>query len=379
MFVKYILPAIAAMGVAFAVFSVVKAREPAPVAKPIMDPPMRPKVFEHEIAGAGLIEARRENVPIGTNVAGVVVKVHVMVGDHVNAGDPLFTLDDRPLLAELKVREAALASAEAELHKLVAAPRPEDVPPAEAAVEEAQAKYYDTEIIMSRTKSLYERGAGPKSEYDTAKYAFMNAKAVLSRTTAELDRLKKGTWKEDILMARARVEMAKSQVLSTKIDLDRLTTCALVDGEVLQRNVREGQFAAAVWKEPLIVLGDVRTLHVRVDIDEHDLPMFKKHAPAIAYLRGYPDPDKKFPLKFVRIEPYVIPKKSLTGDNSERVDTRVLQVLYALPAEDERPIPVYVGQQMDVYLEAYPPSKSASAEPATPPAPPAGSVKDTTG
>ncbi|MBV8383695.1 MAG: hypothetical protein JOZ63_13890, partial [Planctomycetaceae bacterium] len=39
-----------------------------------------------------------------------------------------------------------------------------------------------------------------------------------------------------------------------------------------------------------------------------------------------------------------------TGSNSERVDTRVLQVVYALP--DERPIDVHVGQQMDVYLKA---------------------------
>jgi HlyD family secretion protein len=362
MFVKYVLPIIAVLGMTFAIVSVIKAREPAPVSKPLVDPPLRPRVFANEIAGAGLVEAKRENVPIGTNVQGVVVKVHVAVGDFVKAGAPLFTLDDRPLLSELKVRQAALVSAEADLHKLVAAPRPEDVPPAEAAVDEAEAKYYDTEVVMNRTHSLYERAAGPKSDYDSARYAFLNAKGALARVRAELDRLKKGTWKEDIAMAKAKVEMSRAQVESINIELDRLTTRALVDGVVLQRNVREGQFAAAVWKEPLIVLGDLGSLHVRVDIDEHDLPMFKKNAPALAYLRGYPDPEKKFPLKFVRIEPYVIPKKSLTGDNSERVDTRVLQVIYALPEEHARPIPVYVGQQMDVYLEAYPPAVARPSE-----------------
>jgi multidrug resistance efflux pump len=348
---------VALVGLGFAILNVVNSRKPSPVSKPLAEPPMRPKLFEHEIAGAGLVEAKRENVPIGTNVAGVVVKVHVVVGQFVKAGDPLFTLDDRPLKAELKIREASLVSAEAELHKLVAAPRPEDVPPAEAAVEEAEAKYYDTEITMNRTRSLYERAAGPKSDYDSAKYAFLNAKGALARVSAELDRLKKGTWKEDIAMAKARVALAKAQVESVKIDLERLTTCALVDGVVLQRNVREGQFAAAVWKEPLIVLGDVGTLNVRIDIDEHDLPMFKKGAPAVAYLRGFPYAGKEFPLTFVRIEPYVIPKKSLTADTSERVDTRVLQVLYALPEEAHRPTPVYVGQQMDVFLEALPPLK----------------------
>ncbi len=100
----------------------------------------------------------------------------------------------------------------------------------------------------------------------------------------------------------------------------------------------------------MIVLGDVQRLHVRVDIDENDLAMFRPNAPAIATLKGRSQ--VRFPLEFVKVEPYVIPKKSLTGDNSERVDTRVLQVLYALPGD--RPVQVYVGQQMDVYLQAAP-------------------------
>ena len=55
-----------------------------------------------------------------------------------------------------------------------------------------------------------------------------------------------------------------------------------------------------------------------------------------------------YPLEFERVEPYVIPKKSLTGDNTERVDTRVLQVIYSLDVTDR---PVYVGQQLDVFID----------------------------
>ena len=75
---------------------------------------------------------------------------------------------------------------------------------------------------------------------------------------------------------------------------------------------------------------------------------FSKGAEAVATLKGRPN--VRFPLKFVYVEPYVIPKQSLTGNNSERVDQRVLQVIYELP--DERPMDVYIGQQMDVYLKA---------------------------
>jgi hypothetical protein len=50
----------------------------------------------------------------------------------------------------------------------------------------------------------------------------------------------------------------------------------------------------------------------------------------------------------VRFEPYVIPKKNLTGDSTERVDTRVLQVIFGLDSG----APVYAGQQLDVFVNA---------------------------
>jgi hypothetical protein len=70
--------------------------------------------------------------------------------------------------------------------------------------------------------------------------------------------------------------------------------------------------------------------------------------------------DRKIPLTFVRIEPYVIPKKSLTGENTERVDTRVLQVIYRF---ERPPFPVYAGQQVDVFIERSPSSTSDHTSP----------------
>ena len=74
----------------------------------------------------------------------------------------------------------------------------------------------------------------------------------------------------------------------------------------------------------------------------------------------------KFPLTFVRIEPYVVPKKSLTGDNTERVDTRVLQIIYRF---ERPPFPVYAGQQVDVFIERQT-SNVGAHDPAPPVFPP---------
>jgi HlyD family secretion protein len=350
MFTKYVLPLLAVFGVSFAAYTVYSSRYDPKLVPTDVSPPVRPKSMR-SIAGAGIVEARKENIPIGTNIPGVVTEVFVKKGDLVKAGDPLFRIDDRDYKARLLMAEAELAAAEAQLHKLLNAPRPEDVPPARAAVEEAKAKLNDAEAAMGRTERLFQRQMAPAGDYDKDRFTYHAAKAALARAQADLERILAGTWKEDIEIARAAVQQTRSRVESAKIDLERLTVRALSDGQVLQLNVRLGQFAAMAWREPMVILGDVQRLHVRVDIDESDLPYFEKGAEAVATLKGRPG--VRFEgLKFVYVEPYVVPKTSLTGSNSERVDTRVLQVIYELP--DKRPVDLYVGEQMDVYLKAAP-------------------------
>ena len=357
MITKIVLPILAVTGLIFAINRVVEARKPGPTAEPIVEPPTRPLSVKM-IAGSGLVEARRENIPIGVNIPGVVTEVFVKKGEKVKLGAPLFRTDDREFKSMLAVREAELASSKAQLHKLIASPRPEDVPPARAAAEEAEARMADAEAALARTERLFQRQMIAASDYDKDRYAFYAAKATYAKAKADLEKILAGSWKEDIEIARAAVQLAQSQVESIKISLERLVVRAPMDGEVLQLNVRLGQFAAMTWKEPMIVLGDSKRLHVRIDIDEPELLYFSKGAEAIATLKGRPN--VRFPLKFVYVEPYVIPKQSLTGNNSERVDQRVLQVIYELP--DDRPLDVYIGQQMDVYMKAATISKSIESD-----------------
>ncbi len=355
MVAKIVLPILALAGVLFAITRVVEARRPEPISQPIVEPPTRPDTVRM-IAGSGLVEARRENIPIGVNIPGVVVEVYVKKGEKVKAGAPLFKTDDREFKSMLAIREAELASAQAQLHKLIASPRPEDIPPAKAAAQEAQARMDDAEAALARTDRLFQRQMIAASDFDKDRFAYYAARATYAKAKSDLERILAGAWKEDIEIARAAVQLAQSQVESTKTNLERLIVRAPMDGEILQLNVRLGQFAASTWKEPMIVLGDSKRLHVRVDLDEPELLYFSKGAEAIATLKGRPN--VRFRLKFVYVEPYVIPKQSLTGNNSERVDQRVLQAIYELP--DDRPVDVYIGQQVDVYVKAVLPSQAIS-------------------
>jgi HlyD family secretion protein len=357
MVTKILLPILALVGVTFAIFQVHAARQPEPVSQPIVAPPSRPDPVKM-IAGSGLVEARRENIPIGVNIPGVVTEVFVKKGEKVKAGAPLFKTDDREFKSMLAVREAELVASTAQLHKLIVSPRPEDIPPAKAAAMEAQARMEDAEAALARTDRLFQRQMIAASDYDKDRYAYYAARATYAKAKADLEKILAGSWKEDIEIARAAVQLAESQVASIKTNLERLIVRAPMEGEVLQLNVRLGQFAAMTWKEPMIVLGDSKRLHVRVDIDEPELLYFSRSAPAVATLKGRPN--VRFDLKIVYVEPYVIPKQSLTGNNSERVDQRVLQVIYELP--EERALEVHIGQQMDVYLKAVPPSESVATD-----------------
>jgi multidrug resistance efflux pump len=352
---KYVLPALAVCGALFAVMFVRAGNKPVPASQPVAEPAMAP--FVAYVAGAGLVEASTENIAVGTPLPGLVTEVLVKVGQPVKLGQPLFKLDDRDLRAELIVRQSALKTATAKLEKLKNLPRPEDVPPAEARVAEAQASLKDAEQLRAMWSGVEQKGVVSAEELQRRESAVEIAKAKLAQATSELQLLKAGSWKPDLEVAEAEVSAAQAQVQATQTQIDRLTITAPVDGTVLQVKVRPGEFAqAGVLATPLMLLGDVSKVHVRVDIDENDAWRIRPEASAVATVRG--NRDLKTNLTFVRIEPYVVPKRSLTGESTERVDTRVLQVLYSF---DRGALPVYVGQQMDVFIEAQPFGASAAA------------------
>jgi HlyD family secretion protein len=280
-------------------------------------------------------------------VPGLVKSVYVRAGDRVKKGQRLFDLDDRDLRAELALRESNLELAQARLGRLEASPRPEEIPPAEARVKEAEALLSDATVQLQLMESVRDKRAIRAEDLERRKRAVQAAAARLDEAQAALQLLRAGTWSKDIDVARAEVAQATSQVLRVRADLDRLTVTSPIGGEILQCNIRAGEYAAAgPLAQPLILMGAVDELHVRAEVDERDAGRVKPAATVIASVRG--DASRQYSLRFVRFEPFVVPKRNLTGDGGERVDTRVLQVIYAL----ERPAAVRPGQQMDILIEA---------------------------
>jgi HlyD family secretion protein len=200
---------------------------------------------------------------------------------------------------------------------------------------------------MKLIESVRDKRAIRDEDLLRRRIAVKTAAARLDQARADLALLKAGAWQPDIEIVRAEVAEAQRQVERVEADLDRTTVTAPIAGEILQCKVRLGEYAqAGQLAQPLILMGATSQLNVRADVDEQDAWRLKSGVRALASARG--DSSHRLRLRFVRFEPYVIPKKNLTGDSTERVDTRVLQVIFAL----DKNAPVYAGQQMDVFIDA---------------------------
>lgn len=264
-----------------------------PKVEPVVTPAANP--FPESVAAAGIVEASSNNVEIGTPVSGIIKRIYVKVWQDVKKNDPLFSLDDRELMGQLYVQEANQGIAEATVSKL--------------------------EDQLKRLQAVQDPRAVSQDEVKTKE--------------------------NDVLVAKAEVEKAKAEVVQTKLLLDRITVKAPKDGTIIQSNFRAGEFVEASSNTPVMILGELNQLQIRVDVDEQNASRIRPNQPAVAFPKN--NTKYKIPLRFIRIEPYVIPKKSLTGSSTERVDTRVLQIIYKFPREQD--IQIFVGQQMDVFID----------------------------
>jgi len=291
LFVRWKLPYVALIGLVFTLVAVF-GRAKSEVKVPPVVPPKGE--YYKNIAGIGIVEPKSELISIGVELAGVVRAVHIKVGDHVKKNDVLFTLDQRDIDAQIVILERSLDA--------------------------ARVQAADAGAQFAIVNGMKDKRAVAKDDFNRRKFG-----------------------KE---LAAARIEKIKARLSQAKITKERLAIKAPIDGTVLEVNVRPGEFAAAgVLSQPLMRMGDVSTLYVRVEIDEENANHIRAESAAQGLRRG--DTSNHITLSFVRFEPYVKPKQNLAVAN-KRVDTRVLQVIYALSEKTES---VFVGQQMDVFID----------------------------
>lgn len=312
---RKILPFVA-IGAIIAAFAWVVVGQPdRSMQAPEKTPPEASKANggKDSVAGSGVVEPSSEITDVGTNVSGVVTEVFVQIGDRVTKGTPLFAVDSRQVRASIREAESGIAEAR-------------------AGISEARTNITTAQRQLALYRNVDDARAVSRSEVITAEGTLADARARLSA-------------------AQAQLVAAQARRASASTELARHTVYAPIDGEILDVETRPGEFVSAGGQggnnaTPYMQMGQTDPLYVRIDIDENEAARIVTGQAATISPRG--NAAKRVPVTFVRVEPQIVPKRSLTNSASERVDVRVMQLIYAIPADETS---FRVGQQVDAFVQ----------------------------
>ncbi|HUK33185.1 MAG TPA: biotin/lipoyl-binding protein [Vicinamibacterales bacterium] len=335
----------------------------AGVAEPSLPPAFTPATnpYKNGIYATGIIESDQtsgENINLYPEVAGTVKAIPVAEGQRVRRGDVLLVIDDTIQRATAEQLAAQADAANALLDELRAQPRKETLDVAEAQLVAARAALKTTQDAFDKQGAAH--AVNPKAvsldALDAAANALASAKAGVDVATRQRDLIKAGAWVYDVRNQERQARAASQAAASAKALVSKYTLHAPADGVVMAIHPAVGSFISAQGSydtytqgmTPVIVVGTSSGyLNVRCYVDEILVPRLPGPDAIKAQMsvRGSP---VKLPLHYVRTQPLVTPKIELSDQRQERVDVRVLPVIFRFdPPEDLR---LYPGQLVDVYI-----------------------------
>ena len=326
---------------------------------PAFQPAANP--YAKGIYANGLIEsdqASGENINIQPEVSGPVTAIFVQEGQPVRAGQPILQIDPSVQKATAEQQRLQAKAAQAQLRELKAEPRHETLDVAAAQLDQARANLRtlaDQRDKVQRSAALDPRSVS-REALDSAVDAAKAAETAVAVAQRQLDLTRAGAWRYDVENQTAQAAALTHAYEAGSALLAKYLIRAPSDGVVLALNAARGGYvspqgtydAYTQTYQPIAVLQpSAGTMAVRCYVDEILLGRLPKNGPieATMIVRGT---DLHVPLQFVRIQPYVSPKIQLSDQRQERVDVRVLPVIFRFRVDPK--VRLYPGQLVDVYI-----------------------------
>lgn len=330
-----------------------------PPLTPVFDPAANP--YATGIYSEGIIESAQtsgENINMYPEVAGTVKEILVSEGEQVKAGEPLLRIDDSIQRATAEQQGSQAEAARAVLGELKAEPRNENLEVTKAQVVSAEASLKMASDTLLKDQAAYEMDprSVSKDTLDSAINAAAVAKGNLLVAQKQYELTKAGAWIYDIQNQERQLRALEKAFAASSALLAKYTLRAPRDGVVLSINTIVGNYASPQGSydaytqgtDPVIVIGSSPTaLNVRCYVDEILVPRLPSSSTMKAQMsvRGS---NVKIPLEYVRVQPYVSPKIELSDQRQERVDVRVLPVIFKVAKTAN--VNLYPGELVDVYI-----------------------------
>jgi HlyD family secretion protein len=295
-------------------------------------------------AAPGVVEPVGEEREIGSQVIGIIREMRIEENDEVHEGQIIAVVDNADQVARLASARAELALRQAELERVVSGARAEERREARAALTEAEASLDLARRDYNRRLPLAKSGVSPEAALDRARSALNAAEARRAIMAERLAILESGSRAEDVAAAHARVGLAEADVALAEALLDKTFIRSPVTGTVLRQDRTVGEAVTNMPPIPIAVVGDLRGLRVRAEIDEIDVGWVAVGQRVEVTADAFPG--RKFGGTVYRVSSRMGAKQVQTGRQADRVDTKVLQVLINLDAGIRLPI----GLRVDAYF-----------------------------
>ncbi|MCX5930694.1 MAG: efflux RND transporter periplasmic adaptor subunit [Cyanobacteria bacterium] len=194
-----------------------------------------------KVTAAGSI---RPTTPVNVSPKqqGRVTALLVDQGDRVSAGQVLARMDDSNLRGTLLKAQGTLAAAAANLSKLQAGNRPQEIEAARRNLQAAEADQIAVRSVFLSNQQLYGSGAIARVNFDASRSAFLASEARVSALRAQLDLARSGSRAEDISAARGQVQQARGDLVSIEAQLEDTVIRAPFDGVITQKYADVGAF-----------------------------------------------------------------------------------------------------------------------------------------
>jgi len=298
------------------------------------------------IAGPGRVEPASEDIKIGSELSGRLKTVYVEEGDAIRRGQVLAELENADYRAQVESAQANVIAKQATFRKVLNGARRQERDEAWSSVSEAKAVMENAKAELRRRQELFSAGVVSREELERYAREADVARAKYDAAVQQHALVDDHAREEDRSFAEADLKLAEGQLAEAQARYDKTLIRSPIDGTVLRKHHRSGESVSnsSTVPDPILTIGDRKTLRVRVDVDETDVA--KVTVGQRAYVTADAFGQKRFWGRVIRVGQQLGPKNVRTDEPTERVDTKILETLVELDPGSQLPD----GLRVDAFI-----------------------------
>lgn len=324
------------------------------------------------IVAPGYVEPISEEIEVGSEIAGKIKEILVAEGEQVLKGQEIAILENSDFLTKInnaraqivtlrsqkETAEAKILQAKTDKNRIANGAKIEERREAKVNYESTLPNIENTKREFERRNILFQTGDVSREELERTKTAYENAVKQSEVLKAKFNVVNSDARKDDLDKADSAIRLAETQILefdaqireaetrvrTAEANLSKTIVKSPITGVILRKRLHDGETISPDNPKGIVTIADVSALRVRVDLDEIDVAKVKIGQSAYVVADAFGE--QKFTAKVIKIGQILGRKNVRTERPTEKVDTKILEVLLELEKGQNLPLQLRV----DAYI-----------------------------